>query len=399
MRALRKPNVGRHPEGVRYSTAGVALLQQAIDPVIEEAVEVGRVVGAVVLVQHHGEPVYANAAGHADREAGTLMALDTVFRWASLTKPLVAVTALALMERGRLDLDDPVTRFLPDFKPRLPDGSAPSISIRQLLTHTAGLAYPSLAPEDPSLAAGVSTGLDQPGMSMEENLRRIASVPLYYRPGSSWRYSVATDVLGAIIAVVDGRSLADAVATYVTDPLGMRDSAFVVGDPERLAVPYADSSTRAVRMDEPHRVEELVFSPARAFDQRSFQSGGGGMVGTAGDFMTFLETLRTGGAPILTSETVELASRNQVSSLREQAEPKPGWGFGLLSGVLTDAERARSPAHAGTLEWGGVYGHKWIQDPTAELSVVSLTNTALEGCMGSFPDDVQAAVYDSLPVD
>jgi CubicO group peptidase (beta-lactamase class C family) len=172
----------------------------------------------------------------------------------------------------------------------------------------------------------------------------------------------------------------------------MLDSGFVVREPARLAVPYADGNPRAVRMGEPHRVEDLVFSPARAFDQRSFQSGGGGMVGTAGDFMTFLETLRTGG-PILTRETVELASRNQVGRLREQDEP--GWGFGFLSAVLTDAERAGSPAHAGTLSWGGVYGHSWFHDPAAELSVVSLTNTALEGSRGSFPADVQASIYAS----
>src|SRR5215204_6337520 len=99
--------------------------------------------------------------------------------------------------------------------------------------------------------------------------------------------------------------------------------------------------------------------------------------------MTFLETLRTGGAPILTREMIELASRNQVGSLREPEEP--GWGFGYLSGVLVDPERAESPASAGTLSWGGVYGHSWFQDPVAELSVVGLTNTAVEGCMGSFP--------------
>jgi CubicO group peptidase (beta-lactamase class C family) len=379
--------------GVEDSTVGVALVQQAIDAVVDEALEAGRVVGAVVLLRDHGEAVYARAAGFADREAGIPIALDTVFRWASLTKPVVAATALALMERGRLDLDDPVTRFLPDFEPRLPDGSAPRISVRHLLTHTAGLGYPSLAPDDPYVAAGVSGGLDQPGMSMQENLRRIASAPLYFRPGSAWRYSVAIDVLGAIIAVVQGTSLADAVASYVTQPLRMLDSGFVVREPARLAVPYADGNPRAVRMAEPHRVEDLVFSPARAFDQRSFQSGGGGMVGTAGDFMTFLETLRTGGAPILTRETVELASRNQVGRLREQEEP--GWGFGFLSAVLTDAERAGSPAHAGTLSWGGVYGHSWFHDPAAELSVVGLTNTALEGCRGSFPADVQAAIYAS----
>jgi CubicO group peptidase (beta-lactamase class C family) len=254
-----------------------------------------------------------------------------------------------------------------------------------------------LDPDDPYVAAGVSGGLDQPGMSMQENLRRIASAPLYFWPGSAWRYSMAIDVLGAILAVVRGTSLADAVASYVTDPLRMLDSGFVVREPERLAVPYADGNPRAVRMGEPHRVEDIVFSPARAFDPRSFQSGGGGMVGTAGDFMTFLETLRTGGAPILTRETVQLASRNQVGSLREQEEP--GWGFGFLSGVLIDAERAGSPAHVGTLSWGGVYGHSWFYDPAAELSVVGLTNTALEGCKGSFPADVQAAIYASLALD
>src|SRR4029453_17393429 len=239
----------------------------------------------------------------------------------------------------------------------LSNGSAPAIRVRPLLTHTAGLGSPALEPHDPYEAAQISTGLDQPGLSMQENLRRIASAPLYFPPGSAWRYSVATDVLGAIIAVVHGGPLADAVATYVTEPLGMRDSAFVVREPERLAVPYADGSPRAVRMGEPHRVEELVFSPAPALYQRSFRSGGGGMVGTADDFMTFLESLRTGGAQILAGETVEMASRNQVGSLREQYEPMPGWGFGYLSGVLIDSERAGSPAHAGTLSWGGVYGH------------------------------------------
>jgi CubicO group peptidase (beta-lactamase class C family) len=340
---LRRRVASRDAEAVEYPVGGVALVQQAIDAVVDEALEAGRVVGAVVLARDHGESVYARAAGYADREAGIPMALDTVFRWSSLTKPVVAATALALMEHGRLDLDDPVTRFLPDFQPRLPDGSAPTINVWHLLTHTAGLAYPSLAPDDPYVAAGVSSGLDQPGMSMQENLRRIASAPLSFRPGTAWRYSVATDVLGAIIAVVHGMTLADAVATHITGPLGMRDSAFVVREPARLAVPYADGNPRAVRMGELHRVEEWVFSPARAFDQRSFQSGGCGMVGTAGDFVTFLETLRTGGAPILTRETVQLASRNQVGSLREQEEP--GWGFGFLSAVLTDAERAGSPAH------------------------------------------------------
>jgi CubicO group peptidase (beta-lactamase class C family) len=319
------------------------------------------------------------------------MTLDTVFRWASLTKPLVAATTLALVERGLLDLSDPVTRFLPDFTPRLPDGTAPVITVRHLLTHTAGLAYPSLAVDDPYEAANVSTGMDQPGLSIQENLQRIVSVPLYFPPGSAWRYSVAIDVLGAVIAGVHGGSLGDAVATYVSDPLGMHDSTFLVRDPARLAVPYADGTPHAVRMRDPHRVGDLVFSPARAFDERSFQSGGGGMVGTADDFMTFLEALRTGGGPILRRETVALATRNQIGGLREPEDP--GWGFGLLSGVLIDPDRAGSPSAVGTLSWGGVYGHSWFLDMAAGLSVVALTNTAVEGCLGAFPVDIRAAIY------
>jgi CubicO group peptidase (beta-lactamase class C family) len=364
-----------------------------VDAVIDAAVDDGRIVGTVVLVAEEGAPVYERAAGHADREMGSSTSIDTVFRLASLTKPM-ASAALALVDRGWLALDDSITKFLPGFKPRLEDGTAPDIQVRHLLTHTAGFGYPTMLREDRYRAAEVSTGLDQPGLSLEENLERIASVPLYFPPGSAWRYGVATDVLGAIIAAVVGGSLADAISEYVTDPLGMKDTAFTVRDTARLAVPYADGAPRALRMAEPCAVQDLIFSPARAFDDRSFQSGGGGMVGTAGDFMTFLETLRRGGPPILDRGMMAIASTNQVGTLREQDEP--GWGFGLLSGVLLDPEPARWPSQVGTLRWGGVWGNAWFIDPVAGLTVVMLSNTALEGCTGSaFPQDVAEAIYAS----
>ena len=113
--------------------------------------------------------------------------------------------------------------------------------------------------------------------------------------------------------------------------------------------------------------------------------------------MIFLEALRTGGAPILTHETVKVASQNQVGNMREQEEP--GWGFGFLSGVLIDPARAGSPAAPGMLSWGGVYGNSWFLDPVTGLSVAALTNTALEGCMGAFPTDIQAAIYAALEGD
>ena len=361
-----------------------------VDAVIDDAVAAGRIVGTVVLVARDGVPVYERAAGYADRESGRSTTIDTVFRLASFTKPLTAATALALMERGLLSLDDSVARFLPTFMPRLADGTAPDIQVRHLLTHTAGFGYPTLLPEDPYRAAQVSTGLDQPGLTLKENLERIASVPLYFAPGSGWRYGVATDVLGAVIEAITGESLANAIAAYVTDPLGMRDTGFTVREPERLATPYADGTPRAVRMTEPFPVRDLTFSPARAFDETSFQSGGGGMVGTARDFMTFLEAVRCGGSPILQRSTVDMASSNQVGTLREGDDP--GWGFGFLSGVLIDPQRAQWPSQVGTLRWGGVWGNSWFIDPVAGFTVVSLSNTALEG-QGAFRQQIADAIY------
>lgn len=142
----------------------------------------GRIVGTVVLVAMNGALMYTRAAGYADRELGRSTSVDTVFRLASLTKALTAATALALIERGLLSLDDPIARFTPGFTPRLANGTAPDIQVRHLLTHTAGFGYPTVLPEDPYRAAQVSTGLDQPGLSLSVNLDRIASVPLYFSP-------------------------------------------------------------------------------------------------------------------------------------------------------------------------------------------------------------------------
>lgn len=390
--------------------SGQLSLEDRVDAVIDRALAAGQVVGVVVLVRENGIPVYSRAAGHADREAGTPTAIDTVFRIASLTKPLVAATALALVERGRLGLDDLVTDHLPDFRPRLDDGHEPAITLRHLLTHTAGFGYPEVAQEsdgasadevseepaesgmavDRYLAARVSSGLDQPGLSLEENLDRIASVPLYFPPGTGWRYGVATDVLGAIIATVHGGSLGEAVSEYVTGPLGMVDTGFHVREPQRLAVPYADGTPRAERMRDPQTIQGFTFSPARAFDDESFQSGGAGMVGTVGDFMKFLEVIRTGGAPILSTETVEVALANHVGLLRDE---EPGWGFGLLSGVLFDPVAGATPQAVGTINWGGAWGHQWFLDPEAGVSAAMFTNTALEGCWGQFPLEVRDAIY------
>ncbi len=323
---------------------------------------------------------------------------DTIFRWASLTKPVVTAAAMALVEKGVISLDDPVTRFLPDFRPKLPTGETPLITVRQLMTHTAGLMYRFFEPGDgPYTQANVSDGMDQPGLSMEENLRRIASVPLAYPPGAAWVYSVGMDVLGGFIARAAKKTLPELVKDLVTGPLGMGDTGFVVTDRTRLATAYGDGSPEPVRMGEHHQVPfgpgAISFAPDRMFDPGSFPSAGAGMSGTAGDFMRFLEAMRTGGGPVLKQDTVDLMATNAIGDIPIML---PGRGFGLGWAVLKDPTVAATPQTPGSWTWGGVYGNAWFVDPAQELSVVIVTNTAIAGMTGAYPDAIRDAVYEAI---
>jgi CubicO group peptidase (beta-lactamase class C family) len=232
---------------------------------------------------------------------------------------------------------------------------------------------------------------------MEDNLARLASVPLMFRPGEGWQYSLSIDVLGAVIERVSGHTLPEAVKQLVTAPLGMMDTDFAVRDAERLAAAYADGSDRPARMGDPHIVPfadgaGIAFSPSRVFDLSSYPSGGTGMVGAAPEFLQFLEVIRSGGGLLVKPETAAEMMRNQIGDLPVNSRG-PGWGFGFGASVLKDPEEAGSPQSAGTWGWGGVYGHSWFVDLAQRLTVVGLTNTAIEGMAGRFPTDLRNAVY------
>lgn len=372
---------------------------QLIDRVIDQALADQRLVGAVVLVARDGQQVYQRAAGSADREAGREMQADALFRLASVSKPIVSVAALVLVAQGRLALDATIERWLPDFRPCLPDGGVASLTVRQLLSHTAGLGYRFFEADEngPYARAGVSDGMDQPEISLAENLRRLASVPLLYPPGSDWGYSLATDVLGAVIEQVCGQPLAKAVRELVTGPLGMDDTGFVTRDASRLAAAYVNDAPSPRRMRELDIVPAfegtvgIRYAPARALDGTAFASGGAGMVGSAGDVLRLLEVLRQGGAPLLPAALVQEMGRDQTGG--RELPNAPGFGFGLGFSVLRDPVAAASPESPGTWRWGGAYGHAWFVDGARGLSVVALTNTLYEGMSGRFVADVRDAVY------
>jgi CubicO group peptidase (beta-lactamase class C family) len=350
----------------------------------------------VVLVARDGKLIYRRAAGFADRESGQPMREDGIFRLASLTKSMVAAAAMRLTEEGKLQLADPVTKWLPDFRPELPLGGSPVITVRHLLTHTSGLTYGFLEPPDhPYHRLGVSDGMDRSRTSLDENLRRLAKAPLSYRPGSAWRYSLSMDVLGSVLEKATGAKLPEVVAARVTRPLGMTSAAFAATDPARLVTPYADGSPSPVRMTDetqvPFRAGAIRFSAGRALDPNAFPSGGAGMVGTAGDFLLFLEAIRRGGAPILAPATVQEMTRDQVGP--QAGTQGPGWGFGYGWAVLDDPGPTKTPQTKGTIQWGGAYGLSWFVDVERSLTVIAFTNTALEGMIGRFAIDVRKAAY------
>jgi CubicO group peptidase (beta-lactamase class C family) len=304
--------------------SGVAVRAQ-LDLAIDRALEERRIVGTVVLVARGGDVVYRRAAGFADREARRSMQDDCIFLLSSITKPIVTAAALRLVEDDRMSLRDLVRRWLPEFTPRLPDGRVPEITLHHLLTHSAGLSYVFMEPGDgPYHRLRISNGFDRTDADLDEIVRRIAAAPLNYEPGAGWGYSMAIDVLGAVIEKATRQSLPQAVAELVLTPLGMKDTRFAIVDTHRLAAHYADGKPEPRRLANDDQVDffgqPVAFSPVQLFDPKAFPSGGAGMAGTAVDVLKFLETVRAGG--LLRPET-------RSAMFKVQAHTRTGRGTRL----------------------------------------------------------------------
>jgi CubicO group peptidase (beta-lactamase class C family) len=361
------------------------------DAAMDKAIAEKRIVGTVLVIGINGETVYQRAAGMIDREAGAPMREDAIFRMASCTKPIVAATALAMVDKGLIGLDDDVSRHVPDFRPQW-EGKPAGIKVRHLLTHTSGLSYDQTLLDE----VGASPGMRGPLISLEENARRIGGMKLKFAPGTRWEYGVSIDVLGAVVAKINRSTLGEAVETYVTGPLGMKDTRFGVADPTRLAVPYGDGKPEPLRMGDPHTVTSAsgstMFIPSRSFNPLAPQSGGSGMTGTALDFAKFLEMLRSGGGRILKPETVKAGLSNQIGSVPRR-EKDVGKRFGFFGAVVDDPVAANTPMTRGTAEWGGVYGHHWILDAASGVAMTSYSNTAIEGSDGAYRYELIDAIY------
>jgi CubicO group peptidase (beta-lactamase class C family) len=382
-----------------------------IDATLQSYVERGLIAGAVAFVLKDGRPMYQKAVGWADKEAGRPMQMDTVFRIASQTKAITSVAALTLVEEGKLSLSDAVGKFIPSFAKtsvvlRNETGTSivPAkrpITIRDLLTHTAGISYgvePHIASQYAAKGLGPSAGAGWYFADKQEPIcdvmERLGTLPFVAQPGEAWVYGYNTDVLGCVIERVAGQSLDEVIAARVTRPLGMTDTRFFLPSDQRhrLAAVYASSEDgRAVRAPDSARGQgSYVDGPRRTF------AGGAGLLSTARDYGRFLEMIRGDGSldgvRVLSPRMVALMRTNQVGTLHSAN----GLGFGL-GFETTDRYGANGMDDVGSYGWGGAYGTVYRIDPHAKLVVMLmiqlLPNTT--DVREKFPAMVYQAVMDS----
>jgi CubicO group peptidase (beta-lactamase class C family) len=373
--------------------AGVSVFAQSpspttriarIDSVLQQYVDEGRIAGAVALVLRDGQPVYERAVGWSDKEAGRRMTVDTIFRIASQTKAITSAAILALVEEAKVGLNDPVSRFIPSFAKttvavRGDAGVAMAsakraITIRDLLTHTAGISYGTeshVAAQYEAKALGPAAGYGwytaDKNEAVCDTMERLGSLPFVAQPGEAWVYGYNTDILGCVVERASGIPLDEFVRTRITEPLGMKDTRFFlpVDQRDRLAALYSSGGDgRITRAPEgPRGQGAYVDGPRRSF------SGGAGLLSTARDYARFLEMIRNGGVlgdvRILAPRTVALMITNQVGSLHSTN----GLGFGL-GFETTDRFGANGMDAVGAFGWGGAYGTLYRVDPDAQLVFV-----------------------------
>jgi CubicO group peptidase (beta-lactamase class C family) len=364
----------------RLPTAAAGLASERvarIDRALQRYVDENRIAGAVALVLRDGQPVYERAVGWADKEAGRRMTTDTIFRIASQTKAITSTAILSLAEEGRLTLTDPVSRTIPQFaKTTVAAGGSVvpakrAMTIRDLLTHTAGISYgtePAVASQYEAKGLGPAAGFGWYTADKDEpvcaTVERLATLPFVAQPGEQWVYGYNTDILGCVVERASGMPLDAFVKTRITEPLRMTDTQFFLpaAQRDRLAAVYASGADGRIARapNGPRGQGNYIDGPRRSF------AGGAGLLSTARDYGRFLEMIRRGGeldgVRILSSRSVKLMTTNQVGTLHSAT----GLGFGL-GFQTTDRYGANGMDSEGAFGWGGAYGTLYRVDPEAKL--------------------------------
>jgi CubicO group peptidase (beta-lactamase class C family) len=378
-----------HPEELGFDVTRLERMTKAF----QAYVDAGQLPGAVVLIARHDQVAYAQAFGYLDREAKAVMTPDSIFRIASMTKPIVSVGAMMLVEEGKLDLAAPVSQYLPEFKDlqvgveKRDDGTRKTelvlepqerpMTVQDLMRHTSGLVYTPPIGDGPVANAYRDADIANRDETLAQMVTKLSKLPLAHQPGEVWEYSMAVDVLGRVIEVVSGEALDQFIEERVTKPLGMESTGFYVKETERgrIAQPDRDLATGQ---------RPPLFDPATK--PKRF-SGGGGMVSTAGDYLRFCQMLIHGGAfgktRMLAPSTVSLMTSNALKpgtgyaaniSIFVDTAPTPamGQGFGLGFAVRTEAGQNPLPGSPGSFYWTGAYGTTFYIDPAKEMIIIMM---------------------------
>jgi CubicO group peptidase (beta-lactamase class C family) len=356
---------------------------------IEEGVKNNELPGAVMLIARNGKLVMFDSFGFRDKEAKVPMTNDTIFRIASMTKPIVSVATMMLMEEGKLTLADPVSRYIPAFadtkvavENKNDDGTVEYVqepqnrpmTVQDLLRHTSGLTYGAVG-ANKFKQSYLDVNVNDRNQTVAEMADKLAKLSLLYQPGTTWEYSMSTDVLGRVVEVASGMPLDKFIEERITKPLKMGDTGFEVG---------ADKKARGAKPMKEGPKNELPSIPDVA-EKFTWRSGGGGMVSTAADYARFLQMFANGGQ----LDGVRLISRKSIDLMTADALPpdikmgadmwrfealepsaRMGQGFGLGFAVRTDQGRNPLPGSPGDYYWGGAYGTYFWHDPRERMYVV-----------------------------
>ncbi len=371
------------PESVGLSPERLERIATAV----QRDIDGQRIAGAVTLVLRHGKIAWLRAQGMADREAGRPMQPDAMFRICSMTKPITSAAVMMLYEQGYFQLEDPISKYLPEFKnPRVlvrPASGKPytipaarEITIADLLRHTSGLTYQWNADLGQMYVdAKVASGLVQYDGTIADNIKTLAGLPLLFNPGERWEYSLSVDVLGRLVEVISGQPLDEFFRTHIFEPLGMTDTCFYVPESKvpRLAAAYTyyDGKGLGRFPDQPIQDGTLVYSADYPYrGPRKLFSGGAGLVSTPMDYARFCQMMLNGGrlgnVRLLSRKSVELMSADHLGEVKTGE----GFGFGFGFGISGAQGPLRELGSTGEFSWGGFFFTSFSIDPKEDMIVI-----------------------------
>ncbi len=393
------------PESLGFSPERL----KRVDALMQRYVGEKKMAGITIAIARDGKVAYLRSEGMADIAARRPMREDTIARYYSMTKPITAVAALMLVEEGKLRLDDELSTWLPEFRDvkvyagQNADGSmkteapAKPIRIRDLFTHTSGFTYTSMADQTPVGDAYEKADIMRPDRTLNEFSKVISTLPLKVQPNTAYTYGVSTDILGRVVEVVSGEPFDAYLNAHIFDPLGMTDTSFTVPRDklDRFAEIYEMAPGGGIQ-------------PAKGDDARirfregaRFNSGGGGLVSTVGDYLRFCQMLLNGGAldgaRILSPKTVALMTSPQLrdDQLAFLQTFMPGYNTGLGVAVLTDLGRSELPGSVGEYNWAGAASTVFFIDPKEKVIAILITQL-FPGLHYPVREELKALTYQAL---